>query len=60
MLKKEGDQGIPDQAVPYSSPMALSHAANDTPCLTLRVQAVCKEKEGKEDQCALRYVMLTS
>ncbi len=29
-------------------------------CLALRAQAACKEKEGEEDQCALRYVMLTS
>src|SRR5947199_10258495 len=60
VLKLEGEQGIPDQIVPTSSLTALSHTANDTACLALLTQAACKEKEGKEDLCALRYVTLTS
>ncbi len=57
---KVGKPGIPDQKVLDSSSTALSHMANDTACLALFAQAACKEKEGKEDQCALRYVTLTS
>ena len=58
--KLEGEQGIPDQIVPNSSPMALRHTANDTACLAPRAQAARKEKEGLEDLCALCYVTLTS